>query len=149
MNNVIRSILVAVERLPVGERSAFLAEITRRYADPSKPKLTHPVSDEQGTLRCPRCDNRIWDNRRKIERGEFPPKSPTFACQNKVGCGWTSWHKHDAPTEPNAKPQRETKARPVSPDEWWADGRRRRRKPQSFDEWQQDCRKNEPPDMPF
>lgn len=42
-------------------------------------------------LECPACGGKVWDNRDKIESGEWKAKSPHFACADKNGCGWASW----------------------------------------------------------
>ena len=40
---------------------------------------------------CPACGSQIYDNREKIESGEWNAKSPHFACKEKGSCGWASW----------------------------------------------------------
>lgn len=144
MNQSIRSILVTVERLPVEERAALLAELARRYPNPSSPQLTHPVLDDHGTLRCPRCDGAVWDNRDGIACGRFNQRYPTFKCRNGE-CGWVTWHKTDGQARREGSPKHQS---PPASDDWWADGRRKRKK-QSFDDWQRECRANEPDGMPF
>lgn len=42
-----------------------------------KPKVTI----EGG--KCPKCAGDMWDNREKIESGDFSPKSPHFSCKSK------------------------------------------------------------------
>ena len=44
---------------------------------------------------CPACAAKVWDNREKIESGEWSAKSPHFACSDKTGCGWVSWPERD------------------------------------------------------
>jgi len=40
---------------------------------------------------CPACGGEIFDNRAKVESGEWNPKSPHFACRDKTNCNWASW----------------------------------------------------------
>ena len=40
---------------------------------------------------CPKCGGEVWDNRARIESGEFNAKSPHFSCKDKVSCKWVVW----------------------------------------------------------
>jgi len=44
---------------------------------------------------CPACGGKIWDNREKIESGQFKGKAPHFVCADKVNCKWASWPAKD------------------------------------------------------
>ncbi len=46
-------------------------------------------------LECPVCGSDIYDNREKIESGEWNARSPHFACKEKTSCGWASWPERD------------------------------------------------------
>ena len=61
-----------------------------------------PILTPKGELACPKCNGGVWDNRERITKGEFSPKSPAFACRDK-GCGWATWSKA-VPTSPPPAP---------------------------------------------
>lgn len=50
---------------------------------------------ENGIFLCPQCKGESWDNRKRIESGQFSPKSPTFSCKDKQRCGWATWTKEE------------------------------------------------------
>ncbi len=54
------------------------------------PKREKKVWDIDG-MTCPKCSKRAWDNRDKIQTGEFSAKSPHFACSDNKGCKWVVW----------------------------------------------------------
>lgn len=40
---------------------------------------------------CPKCGEKVWDNRSKKADGTYNAKAPDFACSNKDKCDWRGW----------------------------------------------------------
>ncbi len=78
-------------------------------------------------LECPVCGSDIYDNREKIESGEWNARSPHFACKEKTSCGWASWPEKDkkggrgATRATKAHPPARTVSGPLTGGYSWAD----------------------------
>ena len=51
---------------------------------------------------CPACGGEIYDNREKIDSGQFKATAPEFACKDKTDCKWVSWPEREKKGERGA-----------------------------------------------
>lgn len=53
-------------------------------------KKSKPIVEMDGKV-CPKCGKKVWDNRERIQSGQFNPKAPHFACEDKETCKFAVW----------------------------------------------------------